>query len=131
MNTLFVYTREQAIADGVLVRLEDYLTQHGLAGQPIAGALRDSDKNRFPLGELIITKTATLELPPKIVVHYLIRHSLGDWGELCGEDRELNECGLDGSDRLFSVYCPKRHPKFYIITECNREATTVLLPGDY
>lgn len=131
MNTIFVYTREQGIADGVLVRLEEFLSHHGLAGNLIAAALRDSIKNRFSLGELIITKAATLEIPPKIVVHNLIRHSHADWGELCPEDRVRNDHALDGSDRLFSVYRPKRYPKFYIITEANREATTVLLPGDY
>jgi hypothetical protein len=131
MDIISAYTREQELADGVLVRLEDYLTQHGLPASQIVATQRAFAKKRFSLGELFITKAASLQLPPEIVLHNLDRHCYGDWGELCDEDRALNERGLERGYRLFSVYCPKRYPKFYILTDRNREATTIQLPGDY
>jgi len=36
-----------------------------------------------------------------------------------------------GNLRLFSVYHDRNGAKFYIITECDRSATTVLFPEDY
>ena len=130
-DIIHAYTRQQALKDGVLIRLEDFLDAHKLAGQVIVAALHSPMVKRFTLGELVITRAAAAELPPDRVVHSLIRHSQGDWGQLDAHDRELNERGLDGGGRLFSVYAPEDAPRFYIITEWNREATTVLLPEDY
>ena len=67
----------------------------------------------------------------------LMRHQLGDWGELDEEDELANEKTLKKERRLFSTYRvdDKRNEgekvRFYIITEWNREVTTLLLPGDY
>ena len=87
----------------------------------------------FPLGRLTITAHAQHILPTEEVMNALQRHHCGDWGDLCEEDRQANEDALKYGDRLFSVYCtelPKRI-KFYIITEWDRSATTILLPEDY
>src|SRR5690348_13790903 len=87
----------------------------------------------FPLGRVVITANAQRQLPPDDVLTALRRHRAGDWGDLCEEDREANESALQHGERLFSVYhtaAPAR-TKFYLITEWDRSATTILLPEDY
>jgi hypothetical protein len=69
-------------------------------------------------------------VPNREIQAALRRHHRGDWGELYEEDRKANVSALAFGDRLFSVYHTKAGVKFYIITEHDRSATTVLLPED-
>jgi hypothetical protein len=88
---------------------------------------------QFPLGQIVITANARDTLPPADVLQALARHSTGDWGEVDEEDRQENELSLLEGFRLFSVYHTSETlpRKFWIITEADRSATTVLLPEDY
>jgi hypothetical protein len=61
----------------------------------------------------------------------IMRHARGDWGEICEEDRKENELSLVEGFRLMSVYTTASGDKFWIITEADRSATTVLMPDDY
>ncbi|MGA9451865.1 MAG: hypothetical protein WBW41_11060 [Verrucomicrobiia bacterium] len=61
----------------------------------------------------------------------LSRHVRGDWGTLGPEDWKTNEDALKHGGRLFSQYHSKAGVTFWIITEWDRSATTVLLPEDY
>ena len=88
-------------------------------------------KGKFPLGQTVITRTAMDTLTQEDVMKALARHAAGDWGDVCEEDFRENEQSLDQGFRLFSVYHAKDGTKFYIITEADRSATTVLLPEDY
>jgi hypothetical protein len=65
------------------------------------------------------------------IARALIRHGKGDWGDVSGADREENELSLKDGYRLLSVYHDRKGVKFWIITEADRSATTVLLPDDY
>lgn len=85
----------------------------------------------FPLGATLITPAARDALDPADVIAAMRRHARGDWGELCDEDRCQNELALREGGRLFSAYQDRRHTKFWVITEADRSATTVLLPDDY
>ena len=60
----------------------------------------------------------------------LDRHSSGDWGALCQEDKEANEIAVREGHRLLSLH-HSDGTKFYVITEWDRSATTVLLPEEY
>ena len=63
---------------------------------------------------------------------YLRRHLHGDWGDLSGDDRRLNDAALaSGEDRLFSSYQVMPDLKLWIITEWDRSVTTLLLPSEY
>jgi hypothetical protein len=88
---------------------------------------------RFPLGHVVITRNAMDTLPSADVQAALARHAACDWGDVCEEDRQENELSLCEGFRLFSVYHTSETPpqKFWIITEADRSATTVLLPEDY
>ncbi|WP_417850272.1 hypothetical protein [Thalassoglobus sp.] len=59
------------------------------------------------------------------------RHLSGDWGDCEPEDAIANDRAVSEGTRLFSVYHSSSGTKFWIITEADRSATTVLLPDDY
>ncbi len=86
---------------------------------------------KFALGRVVITAHADSVLNPQEVQSALVRHAIGDWGDVSREDRLANERGLKEQDRLFSVYHAANTRKFWIITEWDRSRTTILLPEDY
>jgi hypothetical protein len=86
---------------------------------------------KFALGKTLITRVAASILNPEDVSNAMKRHAAGDWGELCEEDRRENDYSLDRGLRLLSVYRDRNDRRFWIITEADRSATTVLLPEDY
>ncbi len=86
---------------------------------------------KFAPGQIMATRNAVGTLPALEILHALNRHILGDWGDLCKEDWQANEDALASGGRLLSVYHTASGLKFYVITEWNRMATTVLLPEDY
>lgn len=66
----------------------------------------------------------------------LARHIGGDWGgDLCDEDKQLNEDAISCGDRVFPKYLldpnAQNSTAVYIITEADRSATTVLSPEEY
>lgn len=84
-----------------------------------------------PLGRLVATPAALAALTQHDLLTALGRHVRGDWGDCCAEDAAENDFALDKPLRLFSVYHSAAGEKFWIITEADRSATTVLLPEDY
>ena len=86
---------------------------------------------RFPLGQVVITANACNRLHPLDVHSALGRHARGDWGDTHPEDAGLNDAALRNGDRLLSVYQSRDGQTFWIITEWDRSATTVLMPADY
>jgi len=85
----------------------------------------------FNLGRVVISRNALDKIPPLDVQHGLGRHAQGDWGDLVEEDRLSNERALVNDGQLLSVYRATTGQRFWIITEWNRSATTILLPEDY
>ncbi len=83
------------------------------------------------LGEVVITSAALDLLRPEDVATALRRHAGGDWGDCGPEDWQENDFSLSHDLRLLSVYRDRNGSKFWIITEADRSATTILLPGDY
>lgn len=86
---------------------------------------------KFSLGRVVITRNAMDTLVPDSVHAALARHHAGDWGELDEADRQENERSLVQGFRLLSAYRDSNGTTFWIITEADRSATTVLLPEDY
>ena len=87
--------------------------------------------SRFPLGRVVITTNAAQHLSSAEILRALRRHGLGDWGNTHPEDEGQNDLALQNGERLFSVYRSRSGQTFWIITEWDRSATTVLLPDDY
>ena len=86
---------------------------------------------KFPLGRVVITRNALNTLNTQDVHRAISRHVRGEWGEVCREDQQANEQALKVGARLLSVYTDSNGVKFWIITEADRSATTILLPEDY
>ena len=66
-----------------------------------------------------------------LVASLLARHVSGDWGQLDAEDQAANEQALAHGARILSAYDLATGTRIWIITEADRSATTLLLPGEY
>jgi hypothetical protein len=88
---------------------------------------------RFQLGRIVATPGAlgALAEAGESSATFLRRHVTGDWGEVDEEDRRENELSVIQGFRLLSSYTLANGAKFWIITEADRSATTVLLPSEY
>ena len=94
--------------------------------------------DRFSLGQLLATPgaLAALQRAQQTPAEFLMRHSRGDWGDVCAEDKRLNDQSLEDGSRLMSAYLTSDGVKLWIITEAaddagHRLATTILLPEEY
>ena len=87
----------------------------------------------FRLGQIVATPGAlqALERAGEAPQKFLERHVCGDWGDLGEDDRQENALSLERSFRLLSVYQTTAGERLWVITEANRELTTILLPRDY
>jgi hypothetical protein len=85
----------------------------------------------FDLGNIYQTPGVLEAVPTEDVMQALARHQTGDWGELSLEDKEENESSIGFRSRILSAYRAQTGEKFWIITEADRSATTVLLPSEY
>lgn len=86
---------------------------------------------KFRLGRIVATPNALAQLTQDDILLGIQRHQGGHWGDVGEEDRQANELALKHGTRLLSVYHSTSGVKFWIITEADRSATTVLLPEDY
>ncbi len=84
----------------------------------------------FKLGRIVATQGALEELTADDMQIGLMKHSMGDWGDMPEEDKIQNNKALEWGDRLMSAY-KSGETKFWIITEADRSVTTILLPEEY
>lgn len=85
----------------------------------------------FSLGQLLATPSIASSISPADVSQAISRHSSGDWGDMCEEDKAENDFSLQNGFRLLSAYTSSEGIRFWVITEADRSATTVLLPEEY
>lgn len=85
----------------------------------------------FRLGRLTSTPNALQSLTRQEMLVGIQRHQAGDWGELTASDWAANDRALTQGGRILSAYNATNGTRFWIITEADRSATTVLLPEDY
>jgi len=93
----------------------------------------------FNLGQIVATPGALEATTPEQRFEYLKRHSIGDWGRVCGDDWKINDQAVEDGDRILSAYpidASKPCKGFgentlWIITEADRSVTTFLLPDEY
>jgi hypothetical protein len=91
---------------------------------------------KLSLGELYLsdgieTLLTTKALHREDLESALRRHAYGDWGDIPPEDKEENELSLENGYRILSAYTDRLGIRFWIITEADRSATTILLPDEY
>ena len=87
--------------------------------------------DRFLLGTICTTRRAADELDLCDILQAIEVHARGDWGLVDEVDWQANEDALIEGLRLLSVYESVGGKRFWVITEANRSATTVLLPDEY
>ncbi|MCP1175649.1 hypothetical protein [Ralstonia chuxiongensis] len=89
----------------------------------------------FKLGDAIMTtgvfdymnQHGLLGVVPAMLV---ARHAMGDWGDVCEEDRNSNNLALEEGRRIMSSYMVGSR-KIWVITEADRSVTTLLFPDEY
>lgn len=86
---------------------------------------------KFDSGHIVATRAALAVLDQMEINRALYRHLAGDWGECNEMDKAENDAALHKGFRILSAYTSQSGEKFWIITEADRSATTILLPSDY
>ena len=86
---------------------------------------------KFQHGTIVATRAAAERIPEMVMAAALLRHLNGDWGDVPEADRAANDRAVRDGDRLLSAYHAPDQTRFWILTEADRSATTVLLPEDY
>lgn len=105
------------------------------------GTTHEYRKPKFIPGQVVATPGAILAIDNQpepgsertLLASFIDRHTRGDWGDMCDEDKELNEKALEHGHRVMSVFnmdC-ESFPRIYVITEWDRSVTTVCLPEEY
>lgn len=95
-------------------------------------------KPKFKLGQEVMTAGVAAWADPAAdggniygqLLDCLKRHVSGDWGDVCDDDKLMNDADIDDGGRLLSAYAVAGR-KIWIITEADRSATTILFPDEY
>ena len=87
----------------------------------------------FALGRVFITLRAldVLRDAGEQPTALLRRHIRGDWSELTPGDVARNRQAIGQGLTILSVFTLKTAQRVYVLTECDRSATTILLPSEY
>jgi hypothetical protein len=87
---------------------------------------------RFSLGKIKVSIGAleTLDRYHIELGLLLRRHVEGDWGDLGEEDKEANERAVKQEIRILSAY-GKGEARLLVVTEEDRDVTTILRPDEY
>ena len=95
--------------------------------------MQTTTKPKFSLGQIVATPGALdlLRESGENPAVFLNRHVQGDWGEVCQEDRQLNDQALVDGSRLLSAYRTAKGERLWVITEADRSSTCLLRPDEY
>jgi hypothetical protein len=87
----------------------------------------------FSLGRVYLTAGANkvLDESGQNAFDFLSRHQIGDWGDVCKDDKNENNFSVENGFRILSAYKTNNDTKLWVITEADRSSTTMLLPSEY
>lgn len=94
-------------------------------------------KTPFKLGDVYATAGIQIRMKDeqfsRFVNDSLKRFRACDWGNMCKEDKALNDRAVkQGDGRIHGAYIrPDSKERIWIITESDRSVTTVLFPDEY
>jgi len=97
----------------------------------VALRLPEFREAKFPLGRLLMTPAARDALTAADMKRGLFWHSQRYWGDVGEEDQEANERAILDGGRILSAYLAENGTRFWVITEADRSATSVLLADEY
>lgn len=84
----------------------------------------------FELGKIVTTKSIDENVEPRKIASLIRNHITGDFGILENTDIDANKDAIQKGDRVFSAYMVQGQ-KIYVITEWDRNKTTVLFADEY
>lgn len=95
-----------------------------------------SQKDLFPRGRLLATPRVVdavdVEKDGRNQLNvFSVRHKVGDWGDVSPLGVQANEGALAKGRRIVSSYQTKGGVVVWIVTEANRETTTIYLASEY
>jgi hypothetical protein len=97
-----------------------------------------NETKKFSLGRIVATPGALEALlnAGQSADEFLARHVTGDWGDLCDDDKSLNDAALEDGSRILSAYQTGKGDRIWVITEAVNEvglrySTTLLLSSEY
>lgn len=108
----------------MIARFTDFtITPHPVSAKPFL----------LRLGQTVITPGAldAISKAEQTPFEFLIPHIHGNWGEVCKEDKKLNDWAVENGERVLSAYRTKGNVRIWIITEADRSSTCILLPEEY
>lgn len=97
---------------------------------------------RIPLGQINMSCTVHEHMDPmhpffNFVFGCIRRHRHHEWGDIVDADREMNDYAAEHGGRIVSAYTFHKgvvvpgQSRIWIITDSDRQNTTVLFPSDY
>ena len=92
--------------------------------------------NKFELGKMYMTAGVAAKVKEsaefaRFVNDSINRYTSCDWGDTCQSDWKLNDSAIASEGRILAVYKKEDSPTIWIITEWDREYTTILFPSEY
>jgi hypothetical protein len=90
-------------------------------------------KRSFRLGCKCTTQAAleAIQKSGQDPEQFVRRHAAGDFGDVSEEVKELNESAIKENDTIISVYQTKLGQTIWVVTDCFRTETVILLPAEY
>lgn len=97
---------------------------------------RKSRKPLFNIGEVAATKRVKERMEKSqdfdlFCRRSLVRHIYGDWGSISKFDKRSNDEAIYYGERILSVYPFGDMYKIWIVTEADRNHTTIMFPDEY
>lgn len=91
---------------------------------------------KFELGRIVVTRGIELARSDSSFAEFINssieRYKNCDWGDICENDKRINELALKNEEQILAVYkYPKGEKTIWIITEWDRSVTTILFPDEY
>lgn len=90
----------------------------------------------FKTGQIVMTRGIATRVEKdgpfsRFVFNAFARYLVCDWGDLCKEDKTMNDSAVkNNDDRILARYNYK-NDAIYIITEYDRSVTTILFVDEY
>lgn len=66
-----------------------------------------------------------------VVDSFYDKYRQGDWGDLCWEDKKMNDSAVKNDDDRIVARYNNPHGDIYVITEWDRSVTTILFTDEY
>lgn len=91
---------------------------------------------KFQLGQTVVTRGINDRIAEdakfaKFITESFARYIRCDWGELCEEDKAMNDSAVKNNDDRIVAKYSFNDEDIYIITEWDRSVTTILFTYEY